>query len=77
MCVVVVIVVHGVVQLGRLHDVPTGPIDDVVRLVDDPRPVRGGVRVIVAHGSWRYKLTVHGAMRGVVMVRRAGEHLHV
>ena len=76
-CIVAVIVVHGMVQWSRLHDVATGPIDDVVRLVDDPRPVRGGVRVVVAHESGRYKLTVHGAMRGVVIGRRAGEHLYV
>lgn len=72
-----VVVAHGAVQWSRLDDVPTGPIDDVVRIVDDPRPVRGGVVLVVAHDSWRYRLVVRSGARGAVVARRSGDHVRV
>lgn len=76
-CITAIIVVHGAVQWSRLRDVPTGPIDDIVRIVDDPRPLRGGLMLIVAHDSWRYRLVVRGGDRGAVVGRRTGDHLRV
>ncbi len=72
-----VVVAHGAVQWSRLDDVPTGPIDDVVRIVDDPRPVRGGVVLVVAHDSWRYRLVVRSGAGGAVVARRTGDHVRV
>jgi competence protein ComEC len=71
------VVAHGAVQWLRLDDVPTGPIDDVVRIVDDPRPVRGGVVLLVSHDSWRYRVVVRSGARGAVATRRTGDHLHI
>lgn len=75
--VVLLVAVHGSVQWVRLHEVPTGPIDGVVRIVDDPRAVRGGVALVVAHESWRYRMVVRGAARGAVVSSRTGDHLYV
>jgi competence protein ComEC len=72
-----VVIVHGAVQWSRLDDVPTGPIDDVVRIVDDPRSVRGGVVLVVAHDSWRYRLVVRSGVRGAVVAGRTGDHVRV